>query len=155
MKMPMGLNNKQRLATIHSHSQDKLDLVKFNLIYCHLKQIWVVRNKDKLKQDFFPLSLHRVHCTPSLLSPLSPTEQCRREGMQVLHSVPLLLLPPHTFPCSLVRPPQATAPVRRNCFSVRSPPWAAAWISTIVVCDSMGCRQIPLQCLELLLLLFL
>ena len=45
-----------RLITNYHHKPSGLNLRKTNLIYCQLKYVWILRNKDKLKQNLPPTS---------------------------------------------------------------------------------------------------
>lgn len=73
---------KGRFLIIYGHGWKRLHLVKISLIYCQLKQIWVVRNT-------FLLSFLSLNFSPSLPTPLpfSPTKQHGRDGECVLQSV--------------------------------------------------------------------
>lgn len=77
--------------------QSKLDIGKINWIYCQLKYIQVVRNKDKHWNKTFAPS----PCSTSLWSPLPLPEQhsrLKRITCILYIVVSLLFLTSHTFP---------------------------------------------------------
>lgn len=84
----------------------KIDLTwqKLSFIYCQIKQVWEMWNKNKSQQPYPPPPLFfpgSPSLLPSQLVPLPPcqTVQCGWEmGACGQSVISLLLLPPHTFP---------------------------------------------------------
>lgn len=53
-----------RSHTNYHHGQNRPDLGKINLIYCQLKEIWMVRNKGKSETAPFPSPLSQADLQP-------------------------------------------------------------------------------------------
>lgn len=72
------------------------------LIYCHLKESGMVRNKDRLKHflstPFSQVQLQSLTSDSSTFSPYPPVPWVVHEGWRVVASSSLLLLTPHIFP---------------------------------------------------------
>lgn len=101
-----------RSLTNYYHWQNRLCSV-----YCELKYIWMVRNKNAFPSA--PTVLPRLNFTLAFPTPLfSPSpEQCRGNGVlqSVCNSSSLLLLYPYTFLCSSVGSPEAAVLQDKPC----------------------------------------
>lgn len=118
----MDCNNNRKINNYHGQNS----FSQWEIIYCQLKQVWIMRNKEKLNHHllltsaFFPGSPY-----PFILLQLSFSVSGKGQGMVHLYSFLLLTL----LPCSSMRPFHRLQSFRRNWVELMIPQ-AAVCIST-------------------------